>query len=85
LRRWVRGCPGTTNARIQAGAAGTFRSACTSFATRRSDQVRRETGDLEITRLLARHENVQVTQDYLHTRVVEDLRDAIERMEARGV
>lgn len=41
------------------------------------DQVRRETGDVEIARLLARHENVQVTQDSLHTNPVEELRDAI--------
>jgi integrase len=42
------------------------------------DDIRRATGDLEITRLLARHKNVQVTQDYLHTGDVNELRAAIE-------
>jgi integrase/recombinase XerC len=49
------------------------------------DNVRRGTGDVELARVLARHENVAVTQDYLHTDEVVDLRDAIERMEARSV
>lgn len=49
------------------------------------DQLRRDTGDVEIARLLARHENVAVTQDYLHSNAVDDLRDAIERTEARSV
>jgi site-specific recombinase XerD len=43
------------------------------------DQVRRATGDLEIARLLARHENVSVTQDYLHS-TIDDLRAAIDGM-----
>jgi integrase len=45
------------------------------------DEIRRRTGDLELTRALARHENVQVTQNYLHTDTVDELRAAIERME----
>jgi integrase len=43
------------------------------------DQVQRLTGDVEIARLLARHENIAVTQAYLHRDQVEDLRVAIER------
>jgi hypothetical protein len=39
----------------------------------------------EIARLLARHENVAVTQGYLHSNEVEDLRAAIEKVVERGV
>ena len=48
------------------------------------DQVRRATGDLEIARLLDRHENVSVTQDYLHS-TIDDLRAAIEGIVERSV
>jgi integrase/recombinase XerC len=43
------------------------------------DQIQRGTGDIEIARMLARHENISVTQDYLHS-TIDDLRAAIERM-----
>jgi integrase len=49
------------------------------------DQIRRDTGDVEIARLLARHEDVAVTQGYLHSNEVEDLRAAIEKVVERGV
>ena len=40
------------------------------------DDLNRRTGSAERARQLARHENVQVTQDYLHSDV-DDLRAAI--------
>lgn len=44
------------------------------------DEVRRRTGDAEMARQLARHENLQTTQTYLHSSL-EDLRVALEGME----
>jgi integrase len=43
------------------------------------DDLNRRTGSAERARQLARHENVQVTQDYLHSDV-DDLRAAIEEL-----
>jgi predicted RecB family endonuclease len=48
------------------------------------DDLSRRTGSAERARQLARHENVQVTQDYLHSDV-DDLRTAIVQLGQRGV
>lgn len=42
------------------------------------DEVRRLTGDPELARMLARHENIQTTQTYLHS-TVEDLREGLRK------
>jgi predicted RecB family endonuclease len=48
------------------------------------DDLSRRTGSAERARQLARHENVQVTQDYLHSDI-DDLRTAIVQLGQRGV
>jgi site-specific recombinase XerD len=45
------------------------------------DEVRRKTHDVEIARQLARHANLQTTQEYLHSDL-EELRKALETIEA---